>query len=136
MAILDEDEKLSDDQAVTVSVASDNIIDLGPVHSNQGDCSVCFRVGTAFTAAGAATLALTLEHSADKVTWVNIGSAGAPIAVAALVVGYQENIKVPHQRAGVGLLKYVRAYYTVATGPMLTGKISAFVQLNPASKGA
>lgn len=130
---LDKQNTLSDSQAVTVTAASTNIIDLGnddaavqPLNE-KGDIDLLIQVVTAFTADGSATLVVAIQTDDD----VGFGSpttlyTSAAIAVADLVAGY----KVPIPGLPEINEQYLRAYYTVATGPMTAGAIYAGLTLD------
>ena len=126
-------------QAVTVTANSTNVIDLSLARDvGEGDdLYVSFSVGTAFTAAGAATLTPTVVVSAadTRTTPTTLGTGGT-IAVASLVAGYTFVIRVNPQlfyssttNSSLGL-RYLGVIYTVATGPMTAGTITADVVLD------
>jgi hypothetical protein len=123
--LYDVQNLLSDAQAVTATANSTNIIDCHSTDLGRGQpFEVSFDVPTTFTAGGAATLTVTLTTDDDEA----FGSAtalwtGAAIPVATLVAGYRFYAHLPP-----GVERYLRATYTVATGPMLTGKITAHLQ--------
>lgn len=90
-------------------------------------------VGTAFTAGGAATLTITLQSSADTTntgtpaSWTDVISTNA-IAVANLTAGAAAaRFTIPPRTPGQALPRFYRLNYTVATGPMLTGTMNAYV---------
>ena len=126
-------------QAVTVTANSTNVIDLSLARDvGEGeDLYVSFSVGTAFTAAGAATLTPTVVVSAaDTLTTPTTLGTGGTIAVASLVAGYTFVIRVNPQlfyssttNSSLGL-RYLGVIYTVATGPMTAGTITADVVTN------
>lgn len=145
--IFDKTLQLSDQQAITVTAPSTNVLDLlatGTPYKHAGALKRDLGVGAlvkfliqvteAFTAAGAATLTIDLEvddneaFSSARVVW----SSGA-IGKATLTAGYQPSI-VNYLPKGVNE-RYFRLNYTVATGPMTAGKITAGVvadvQTNP-----
>ena len=114
-------------QAVTATANSTNVVDLSLARDvGEGeDLYVQFTVGTAFTAGGAATLTPTVVVSAADTlsTPTTIATAGT-IAVATLVAGYSFVVRLNPQIASLGL-RYLGAIYTVATGPMTAGTITA-----------
>tara|TARA_R110000868_G_scaffold107808_1_gene294825 strand:- start:20 stop:505 length:486 start_codon:yes stop_codon:yes gene_type:complete len=126
-------------QAVTATANSTNVIDLSLARDvGEGDdLYVSFSVGTAFTAAGAATLTPTVVVSAaDTLTTPTTLGTGGTIAVASLVAGYTFVIRVNPQlfyssttNSSLGL-RYLGVIYTVATGPMTAGTITADVVLD------
>lgn len=123
---IDKLTELSDAQAVTASAASTNVFDLGAEFDVGPGQPLFFvtRVTTAFTASGSATMQVALQTD----TVEGFGSATTllqtpAIGKATLVAGYAPLIvPVPH-----GAQRYLRAYYTVATGPMTAGNIDAFL---------
>ena len=114
-------------QAVTTTANSTNVVDLSLARDvGEGEeLYVQFTVGTAFTAGGSATLTPTIVVSAADTlsTPTTIATAGT-IAVATLVAGYSFAVRLNPQIASLGL-RYLGAIYTVATGPMTAGTITA-----------
>lgn len=115
-------------QAVTATANSTNCVDLLQARDiGEGkELYVQFTVGTAFTAGGSATLTPTVIVTADPTSFgtpTTIGTAGT-IAVATLVAGYTFAVRLNPQIASLGL-RYLGAIYTVATGPMTAGTITA-----------
>lgn len=122
--IIDKFLQVSNEQAVTASAASTDVIDFGQTNPNTGmddRSTLVITVDEAATAAGAATVTFSLQDSADNSSFADV-SVTAAIGKATLVAGYQITIPVPNK-----LRRYVRAYYTVATGPLTAGKFSAQV---------
>lgn len=122
--IIDKALQVSNEQAVTTTAASTDVIDLGQANPNLGlndHTSLAITVDTAVTADGAATVTFSLQDSADNSSFADV-VATAAIAKATLVAGAQIVLPMPTK-----LRRYVRAYYTVATGPLTAGKFSAQV---------
>ena len=114
-------------QAVTATANSTNVVDLSLARDvGEGeDLYVQFTVGTAFTAGGSATLTPTIVVSAaDSLTTPTTIATAGTIAVATLVAGYSFAVPLNPQIASLGL-RYLGAIYTVATGPMTAGTITA-----------
>ena len=114
-------------QAVTATANSTNVVDLSLARDiGEGESLyVQFTVGTAFTAAGSATLTPTVVVSAaDSLTTPTTIATAGTIAVATLVAGYSFAVRLNPQIASLGL-RYLGAIYTVATGPMTAGTITA-----------
>jgi hypothetical protein len=119
-------DALADGQAVTVT-ADSNIIDTlvaGRDLTMADDLFLVVQVDTTFTAGGAATMDVEIKSSDAS----NFGSGvddtklAAAIPVATLVAGY-----IIYRGPVIGLTKrYNKATFTVATGPMTAGAISAF----------
>lgn len=120
--IIDKLLQVSDAQAVTASAASTDVIDFGQANPNSGInqiTSLAITVDETATAAGAATVTFSVQDSADNSSFADVAVTAAT-GKAALPAGAQVLIPMPvvHRR-------YVRAYYTVATGPLTAGKFSA-----------
>ena len=129
MAILDKSLQYSDKQAVTVTAVSTNVVDAGATKNaaigrdlGAGTPLYLFlNVSQTFTAGGAATLTATLQDSADNVTFADVASVG-PLSLAQLTAGKGFNVGFP-----VPTRRYTRVNYTVATGPMTAGIVSAHI---------
>lgn len=129
--ILDRQNLFSWKQAVTVTADSTDIIDLGPPmwNGNAGSdrpIDVIAVVESAFTAAGAATLLIELKSSpvSDFSSGVITHQTVGPIAKTALGVPgrLSASLHIPPD-----VQRYVKLTYTVATGPMTAGTITAGV---------
>ena len=129
MSIIDKFLQVSDAQVVTVTAPSTHVIDAGATKSaaigrdlgGGTQLFMEFTVAATFTAAGAGTLNLALQDSADNVTFADV-LVTPPLALASLAVGARFYIPLPAK-----MRRYIRANYTVATGPMLTGTVYAQV---------
>lgn len=138
--ILDNTVLLSDQQAITATAVSTNSIDLGargvpmfataapPFDIGKGELvPFLVQVTQQFTAGGAGTLTISLETDDD----VAFGSpvtvfTTAALALATLKPGYQ----IPIQYLPKGMAeRYFQLRYTVATGPMTAGKITAGIDM-------
>jgi hypothetical protein len=120
--IIDKALQVSNEQAVTSSAASTDVIDTGQVTSDlgaTGQLALVITTDEAATASGAATVTFSLQDSADNSSFADVAVTVA-IGKATLVAGYQHVIPLPTR-----LRRYIRAYYTVATGPLTAGKFSA-----------
>lgn len=136
--ILSAQQLFSDDQAITASADSTNVIDTGvrgtpfggaaALHGDIGKGNpipILAQVTTAFTAAGAATMVINVSTGATTALGTTIASVG-PIAVADLVAGYQMAIQVlPNQITE----RYLGLEYVVATGPMTAGNLTAGITM-------
>ncbi len=130
--ILDNQTLLSNDQAITVTAASTNIIDLSPIASGLvldigpgNPIPILIQATAAFAAAGAATLTVSVQVDSDS----TFGSpktvaTSAAIPVAGLVAGYQVNLDYIPRGTNE---RYLRLNYAVVTGPMTAGTIKAGV---------
>ena len=133
--ILDKQNLMSDDQALTASVASTNVIDLGDDTSKvkalneKGDLEVFAQVTTAFS--GGTSVKATLQSDDDEA----FGSPTtlietAAIAVADLVAGYGFRFKgLPEINE-----RYLRMYFTVVGTPT-AGKVTAGLALQRQTSG-
>lgn len=137
--IFDNQTIFSSAQAITVTAASTNVIDLGPIQTGitrdvgKGtDTPLLIQVTEAFTAAGAATLTIDLQTDSVEnfATPKTVWSSGA-IGKADLVAG---KVIIPEYLPRGVDERYVRLNYTVATGPMLTGKIVAGITMGNQSE--
>src|SRR5438445_217254 len=128
-------------QAITVTAASTNIIDLlNPRDLGIGDdpaLKLAIFVTTAFTAAGAATLVVQFQGAPDN----GSGAPGAYVtyaesrayALADLAVGKKLlPIDVPHRDPSlvVTFPRFYQLNYVVATGPMTAGAIVAGIVID------
>lgn len=112
-------------QAVTASAASTQVINLGSPGPLMRPLHLHLRVTETFTADGAATMAVDLQSD-------NAAAFSSPATLQALmpatgkatfVKGYHRVWPVPMQN----LEQYLRAYFTVATGPMTAGKVVMYI---------
>jgi len=136
--IFSAQQLFSDDQAITASADSTNVIDLGVAGTPYGAAAalnqdvgkgakvpLLVQVTTAMTAAGAATLTVNISTGATNALGTTIASS-AVIPVAELVVGKQISIDVlPNDITE----RYLGIEYVVATGPMLTGNVTAGITM-------
>lgn len=121
---IDKALQVSNEQAVTATAASTDVIDFGQTNSDAGmtdQLSMVITVDEAATAAGAATVTVAVQDSADNSSFSDVAVTAA-IGKATLVAGYQHVIPMPTK-----LRRYCRVNYTVATGPLTAGKFSAQV---------
>lgn len=120
---IDKALQVSNEQAVTATAASTDVIDFGQANPDVGmaDLYMVITTDEAATAAGAATVSVALQDSADNSSFADV-AVTAVIGKATLVAGYQIVIPMPTK-----LRRYCRLNYTVATGPLTAGKFSAQV---------
>lgn len=139
--IFDRQTLLSDQQAITVTAPSTNVIGLGPKATGlvrdigKGkQIPLLIQVTEAFAAAGAATLTVTLEtddtagFGSPTVVWTS-----PAIPKATLVPGY---VIIPEYIPRGTNEEFLRVNYTVGTGPMTAGKIVAGVTMGNQSAPA
>lgn len=120
--IIDKLLQVSNEQAVTASAASTDVIDFGQLNPNTGlnqNLTAAITVDVAAEAVSSATVTFSVQDSADNSTFADVAVTAA-IGKAALPIGAQVLIPMPVQHR-----RYVRVYYTVATGPLTAGKFSA-----------
>ncbi len=120
--LLDQNTMLSDGQELTVSAASQNVIDLGAAGSAAPGAlfAVC-RVEKAF--AGLTKLEVTLQTSDTE----DFSAPAVLASVTPAAAGLEEDGCIVFAAAvPAGLKRFVRAYYTV-TGTVSAGKISFFL---------
>ena len=114
--------QVSNEQAVTASAASTDVIDFGQANPNVGlddRSNMVITVDESATASGAATVTFSVQDSADNSSFADVAVTAA-IGKANLAAGQQVVIPMPTK-----LRRYCRVYYTVATGPLTAGKFSA-----------
>lgn len=124
--IYDKLNTFGTDQAVTTTAASTDIIDLGVVRDigNGEPMELVILCTETATASGSATVTFTLETDDNSgfSSAAVLASSGA-IGKAALTAGTEVlRVKVP-----LGVERYLRTNYTVATGPLTAGKFTAFL---------
>lgn len=126
--ILDKQNQLSDSQAITATAKSTNTIDLGPNSWAKNSVGACVPprveivVTEAFTAAGAATMAIQVRSSANSdMSSPVVHFTTDVIGKAALVPGYRFPLLEIPEDAG----RYFDLNFVVATGPMTAGKVTA-----------
>jgi len=133
--IFDASLLLSDQQAITASAASANVIDLGATGTPVGSsvpltrdigrgCKVELSVAVTATFNNLTSLAVSIQTSPDNATWTT-REQGEAVPLANLVAGYQ--FKVPAEFEESTDTRYVRLFYTVVGTAPTTGKINAGV---------
>lgn len=129
----DKQAEFSDSQAVTATAISTNVMDLNPAFNyNSGvdigtgeDIYLVLQCDTAATAAGAATVVVTLESSAAAgLTSSTVHFTSPTYALTDMTAGKTlAMVKLP---SGT-YLRYLGVRFTVATGPLTAGAFSAFL---------
>jgi hypothetical protein len=129
MPYIDNELVLSDEQVVTASAASTNVIDMGAAAASDARAlKLAVDVTEAGDSAGdTATLTIALQTSSTEGFDSPVTLAqSAAIAQTALTLGARAwEVTLPRH----GLLRYVRAYYTVGTENLTKGKFKAFLAL-------
>lgn len=126
--LIDKENLLSYKQAITDTAVSTNAIDLGPnmwaaTSGNDREIPLFMHVDEAFLAAGAATLSITIQSS-------NVENFGSGVKTHELVgpIGKADLAQTKRMPLSLAIppdaLRYVRASYTVATGPFTAGKLT------------
>lgn len=131
--ILDTTLVFSDQQAVTGSAPSVNVIDLGSTGTSYGGSApltrdlgkgqpieIAVSVGQSF--AGLASLQVAVQTSPDNLNWTTRDS-GRVVSVSELVAGYAFHVPNVIQSAPD---RFVRLFYTV-TGTATQGTINAAI---------
>ncbi|HAT11074.1 MAG TPA: hypothetical protein DCS97_10890 [Planctomycetes bacterium] len=134
--IVNKREEFADSQAVTATaIGSTGVIDLGASPTLQDVANgkplfVVFQVDTAATAAGAATVTLSVESdsTANLATSATVHATTEAIGKATLVAGYKRILALP---PGRNYERYLGVRFTVATGPLTAGAFSAFLTSEP-----
>lgn len=125
--------QLSTAQAVTATAVSTNTIDLGVARdvAPGRPLYAVFQIDTTFTAAGAATMNFQVISSAaaNLGTPTVLGDSG-PVPVAQLTAGRKliaVGIGPSVLNAAPNGQRYLGAQYTVGTGPMTAGAVTATI---------
>jgi hypothetical protein len=124
MSILDRQNLFSNEQAITATAASTDVIDLGTGSRDVGageESTVLVQVVTTFDALTSLTIALQTSSTENFASPVQL--TAATVALADLTVGRKFSIgAIPR-----GTLRYLRLYYTVTGSSPTVGKITAGV---------
>lgn len=135
--ILDATTLLSDDQAITATARSTNVIDLGAPGTPYGAAAainqdigkgtkIPLLVQVTQTFATLTSLAITVETSANADLSSSTVLSSTTVAAAALVAGYQLPIDVvPNRVTG----RYFGVRYTVSGSDATAGKITAGISM-------
>lgn len=137
MSIIDAKNVLGTAQAVTVAAATTDILDLGaPGKDAFGNSQVHDKftgrqlflnmvVTASATAAGAATMQLSLEGADDSGFSTNkvVYLLSDNIPKASLVAGAKFRFPIP----GNYRKRYLRGYFTIGTGPLTAGNFTTFI---------
>lgn len=141
MTILDNNLRFDPSgTAITSTAASTNVIDLinardlGVGDGPDGKINAMVTVGTAFTAAGAATLQVQAQASVDNSTWFTVSETDA-IPKADLYAGAVIQLPIgPMPPQAAGIPRYYRLNYVVATGPMTAGTVTSDLKVGTAQQ--
>lgn len=122
--LLSKDELFSDDQAITATARSTNVIDMGSKRTLANGQPV--RVLIQVTETFATLTSLKVDICSDSDTTIAGGTPGvlassAAIAAASLIAGYKFFLDfIPN-----GTVRYVDLNYTVAGSDATAGKVTA-----------
>jgi hypothetical protein len=122
---LDHEVLFDNDVAITVTRNSTNVIDFikeAPDIGAGEDLFVMVKVTTAFTAGGSATLQVALVADDNEALTTPTILQGQVVAVASLIAGFELRFRIHPSSVTERFLGFI---YTVATGPMTAGKITA-----------
>jgi len=125
MPIMDNKLVFSDAQLITVTAASDYIINWGETNPNLGQGTplvIRFIIETTFT--GATSMVIALQHGATSTPATTLFSGDTLLEAVLLEGTYVPEIKIPDEH-----LQYMRLYYTV-NGTHSTGAITAWISLD------
>jgi len=108
-------------QAITASAASEDSLNWEIANPNKGEGTPLYaRVVVTEDFAGAgASMTVAIQDSADGSTWAAIMTGGS-IGVADLVAGKKILVPLPKENR-----KFIRLYFTVASGPFTAGEVVA-----------
>jgi hypothetical protein len=123
MSVLDRLNLFSNDQVITASAASTDVIDLGSVRDvGAGEMStVLVLVTEAFDALTSLTITLQTAAAENFASPVHLTAAALPLA--SLTAG----VRSPITTMPGGALRYLRLYYTVTGSNPTVGRITAGV---------
>lgn len=121
MGIFDAMNMFSDEQDITATAASTNVIDTG--HTKDGGPGYPVHVACIVTEAfnTLTSLAVALQTATDAAFTTPVTLQTVSLALAALLAGEEFSFScLPH-----GCLRYLRLYYTVTGTDPTEGQISA-----------
>lgn len=125
MAITDANLTFDDGVALTATRVSTNVIDLGmarDIGATNEPMQVLFQFDALPTASGSATVTVLLETSADNSTYVALATSATVGKASFTAVDPSGGIRMVLPSI---TRKYLRLTYTVATGPLTAGTVSA-----------
>ncbi len=125
MAIIDALNRFSQNQAITTTAVSTNVIDLGaPRDIGPGEFPLQIQCYVTTGFAGGTSLQVQAQGSVDNSTWTTYVESAA-IVTAALTAGAKLlAISWPHRGPGAALPRYIRLNYVVV-GTMTAGAVTS-----------
>jgi hypothetical protein len=123
--IIDKENLYSEDQAITASAASTNIIDhrvTDPQLGKGGPICIAITITEAFDALTSLTIGFQTDSADSFGSAASLNDTGA-IALASLTLGAKFSLYVPVEMAE----RYSRLYYTVAGSNPTVGKVHAAI---------
>jgi hypothetical protein len=121
MSILDRMNLFSNDQAITASAASTDVLDLRAVADVGAGEPVEVLIQVVESFSDLTSLTATLQTAADEAFTSPVQLTAATLPLAGLTAG----ARFPITTVPRGSLRYLRLYYTVAGSAPTTGKITA-----------
>ena len=120
-------------QAVTATAVSTDSINTGLPNRALAvgkDLYFTSQVGTAVTAAGAATVRFEVISADDAALTTNVTVHGASpdVPKATLIAGNRQTVLVDPTGGGAKFRRYVGMRYTVGTGPLTAGTFTSFIE--------
>jgi len=133
MGFIDKQAILSEDQAVTASAASTNVIDLGAVDSKimaNPDYNIKIVVQVTVDFAALTSLAIALQCDTTAAFGSATSLESQSVVLANLTAGKQYTFHVPRNTE-----RFLRMYYTVTGDDATAGKLHAAVVIDHQSNG-
>lgn len=123
MPLVDAILIFSDEQAITATAASTNVIDFGEANANLGAGTpliINFIITEAFATCD--SLQISLQQGSTSTPSTELINLPAILTASLTKGAYIPEIMIPSQH-----LRYLRLYYTIAGSNATTGKIFAYI---------
>lgn len=123
MPLVDAILIFSDEQAITATAASTNVIDFGEANANLGAGTpliINFIITEAFATCN--SLQISLQQGSTSTPATELINLPAILTASLTKGAYIPEIMIPSQH-----LRYLRLYYTIAGSNATTGKIFAYI---------
>lgn len=126
--LIDKQNLMSYQQVITTTANSTDTIDLGPPmwtgnSGNDREIPLFVHCDEAFTAAGLATLTIAIQSAKDNAFSSNLITHFVTEAIPKASLAQPKKMPLALSLPA-DVQRYVRAVYTVGTGPFLTGKLT------------